>query len=713
MNVTDEIKQRLDIVDFIGDYVVLKRAGRSYKGLCPFHDEKTPSFVVFPDSQQWRCFGACAEGGDIFSFVMKHEGWDFPEALRFLAERAGVELKPQSPEQIEAQEEADRLRSLLADAAAFFYRQLLKAPNAEHAREYVRRRGLTAETVESFELGYAPHSWDATMNFLLEQGYTHDELVDAGMLVVREDRGRVYDRFRNRLVIPIRDPRGNVVGFGARALGKDDNPKYLNSPQSPIFDKSNLLFGFSHARRTIREGETAVIVEGYMDVMQAHQAGFTNVVAEMGTALTEPQLKLLARYANRLILALDPDAAGQMATERGREVIERVSKAAAQQVSEEGMWDFDAAERDYRAKLTTEFDARGMLRYESRMGFDIRVIVLPPGQDPDDLIRDDPDEWVRLVNGAVPTVEYIIQRTTEGKNLDDAKVKSQVASQIIPLIEDVADPVERSHYRQRLARLLRIPETTLFAQQPGSRSEPPRRSTPPPPPPDGFPPEASARGQITLESPTRPREAFCLAALLQRPRLIYRVNRVLAECLAPEKLAEALPEDARQDGELLYQPGLAWQVTENDFTQPEYRRIFAGWQAALDQDLLDPYTRLREETDDPVTREIVKAWESTSLDALLREVKPVEAELSDDAIYEEVLRGVLELRIAHINEQIQALRFLLEEDQSGDALTAQAYGATILSLLVAYRRLQHAIKRYGTPKGRAEAREQGDRRMSV
>lgn len=701
MSVTDEIKQRLDIVDIIGEHVSLKRSGRNYKALCPFHDEKTPSFVVFPDSQQWRCFGACGEGGDIFSFVMRQQGWDFPEALRVLAERAGVELKPQSPDQAKAQEERERLRELLQEAASFFHRQLLEAPNARHVREYVAGRGLTPETVESFLLGYAPNSWDATMNMLLERGFTRDELVKAGMLVVRET-GSVYDRFRDRLVIPIRDGRGNIVGFGARGLAKDAVPKYLNSPQSDIFDKSQLLYGLSHARRTIRESETAVIVEGYMDVMQAHQAGFTNVIAEMGTALTEAQLRLLARYASRLILALDPDAAGQMATERGREVIERVSKAAAEQVSEEGVWDFDAAERDYRAKLTTEFDARGMLRYESRMGFDIRVIVLPQGQDPDDLIRENPQQWQKLVEGSVPVVEHVIQRTVEGKNLDDAKVKSQVAAQITPLIEDVADPVERSHYRQRLARLLRIPETTLFPKRPGSpaprRDE--RREPPPMPPTESGKPAGG-----TLESPTRPREAFCLAALIQRPRLIYRVNRILAECLAPEKLADVMPEAVQADEGQPSQAGLAWQITVNDFGQPEHRQIFATWQAALSQDELDPLVWFRENLGDPVTREVVEQWERLPLDALLRKVTPPPAELSDEVIFEEVLRGFLMLRMKQLGDQIQELQFLMQEATGGgDALTAGEYGATISSLLVGYQRLWKALERYGTPKGRAEAR---------
>ncbi len=697
MSVTDEIKNRLDIVDFIGNYVSLKKAGRNYKALCPFHAEKTPSFVVFPDSQQWRCFGACGEGGDIFSFVMKREGWDFPEALRFLAQQAGVELAPPTPEQAQAQEAHERLRELLAEAAHFFQRQLLQAPNAEHARRYVAQRGLSAETIESFGLGYAPASWDATMNRLLEQGYERQDLIDAGLLVVKDDGG-VYDRFRDRLMIPIHDPRGRVVGFGARALAPEAEPKYLNSPQSPVFDKSSLLYGFPHARRTIRQSETAVIVEGYMDVMQAHQAGFTNVVAQMGTALTEPQLRLLARYANRLVLALDPDIAGQMATDRGREVIERVSKEAAQQVSREGVWEFDTAEREYGARVTPEFDARGMLRYEGRLGFDIRVAVLPHGKDPDDLIREAPSAWAALVEGALPIVEYAIQKTVEGQNLDDAKVKSHIAARVVPLIEDISDPIERSHYRQRLARLLKVPENTLFPARPGRVARPggrqrPRASQPPPGPP------ADAGVPRLDVAPTRSREAFCLAALIRHPRLLYEVNRILAEFLAPEQVAGALPERfAHRSG--YPSDALAWTVTASDFAHPEHRRIFETWLAALDQDEVDPVAYLMSALD-PVTREIAAQWLALPLYALRREVKPPDAELSYEKIFEEVVRGLLALRESRLDELFSEFTFLMQDaENGGDALTARQHGDMIRLLFFARQRIEKALKRYGLRGGR-------------
>jgi len=365
MSVIDEVKSRLDIVEVISAYIPLQKAGRNYKALCPFHSEKTPSFVVFPESERWHCFGACGEGGDIFTFVMKREGWDFRTALEELARRAGVELRPRTPAQKQAEEEADRLRELLAAAARYYHHLLLHALEAEAVRDYVAKRGLSDETVEQFSLGYSLPGWDNARAYLTEQGYTVDEIIKVGMLVQKADTGSTYDRFRDRLMIPIRDVKGHVIGFGARTLDPEGVPKYLNSPQTAFFDKSHTLFGLDMARRAIRDEDRAVIVEGYMDVMQAHQAGFSNVVAQMGTALTEAQLRQLQRYTKRLVLALDPDAAGINATLRGVEV----------------------AQETLEQEWEPVFDPRGLVGYEGRLGAEIRVLRLPRGQDPDDLIR--------------------------------------------------------------------------------------------------------------------------------------------------------------------------------------------------------------------------------------------------------------------------------------------------------------------------------------
>ncbi|MBN1311326.1 MAG: DNA primase [Anaerolineae bacterium] len=678
MSVTDEIKARIDIVELVGNTVQLKKSGRNYKGLCPFHNEKTPSFVVFPDSQNWRCFGACGEGGDIFTFVMKREGWDFPEARRYLAEMAGIELEPFTPQQAQVQEAHDRLRSLLSDAARFFTHRLLQSPDAEYARQYIAGRGLSAETIEVFGVGYAPNSWDATSHYLLDLGYSTQEIIDAGLVVVRDD-GNTYDRFRNRLTISIRDMRGGMVGFGARALDPEATPKYINSPQSALFDKSRLLFGLDRARRTIREMETAVIVEGYMDVMQAHQAGFTDVVAEMGTALTALQLRLLARYASSLILALDPDTAGQMATDRGREVIERVSKAAAEEAAQEGMWGFDTAEREYRASLATEFDVHGMLRYESRLGFDIRVLILPEGKDPDDLIREDPQAWANLVAGAVPIVEYVIQKTLAGQNLDDPKTKSRIVDQVNPLIDDIANPVERSHYRQRLARLLRIDERALLpegkvavrrSRSPGAAGQPP--------------PAAGIVASELTQTPTLWREAFSLAALIQHPRLIYRVNRVLAEYLSP---GETNLEMAALDS-------LAGEIVVGDFAHPEHRMIFEAWQIALEQDEIDPLSYLYQ-TLDEVTQSRLQTWIEQPLYALERQSAPPSIELHPDRVSEAVIQALLDLRRKRLEEHIGELRFLIEDSENGgEPSTARQYGETIRLLIAALSNIEQARRRY-------------------
>ena len=321
MSVTDEIKARIDIVDLVSETVKLRRAGKSYTGFCPFHtNTRTPAFVVFPDSGTWRCFGQCNEGGDIFRFVMKKEGWDFPETLRFLAEKAGVELQAQTPERESEDKENERLRNLLEEGVLFYRHQLLQTPAGKQAQQYLNQRGILSETIEKFELGYAPDAWDMAATYFSGKGYSQQEMLEAGMLTEREDSGRKYDRFRHRIMFPIRDGNARMSGFGARILRPDDIPKFLNSPQTPLFDKGHLLYGLHLARKPIRAQDQVVIVEGYLDVIALHQAGFANSVSPMGTALTEDQLRLLKRFSRRVILALDADAAGEKATLRGLEV---------------------------------------------------------------------------------------------------------------------------------------------------------------------------------------------------------------------------------------------------------------------------------------------------------------------------------------------------------------------------------------------------------
>ncbi len=451
MNTIEEIKSRLDIVDLVSETVKLRRSGKSYSGFCPFHpNSRTPAFVVFPDSGTWRCFGQCNEGGDIFRFVMKKEGWDFPQALKYLAEKAGVQLQAPTPEVQEARQENDRLQALLADAAEFYRQQLLHTPPGIAALDYLHTRGLKDPILETFQIGYAPQSWEITLHHLTARGYSTEDVQRAGMLSERESGG-FYDRFRNRIMIPIRDMNGGMVGFGARILDPNDVPKFLNSPQTPLFDKGRLLYGLDQSRKSIRAQDQVVIVEGYLDVIALHQAGFTNAVSPMGTALTEDQLRLLKRFTRRIVLALDADAAGEKATLRGLDIARQAMDHTSEPV----------------------FDARGLLHYETRLQADVRVTTLPPGLDPDDVANRDPQEWAGLVKAARPVVEHVMATLAAGQDLNDAKVKSRIAAQVLPLIEDVQNPVERESYRQSLARLIRVDERALLNTQ--AVAAPPRR----------------------------------------------------------------------------------------------------------------------------------------------------------------------------------------------------------------------------------------------
>ncbi len=534
-----EIKNRLDLVDVVQDYgVQLRKSGRNYAGFCPFHSNtRTPAFYIFPETQTWRCFGACAEGGDLFSFVMKKNNWDFKEALVEMAKRAGVELEDHRPKDAR-REAAETRQAALLDAASNYYHQLLlHAPQAGAARQYIAGRDLSDDTVAAFRLGFALDSWDAQKTHFTAQGYSEEELMAVGLLTEHEERRTRYDRFRGRLMIPIRDLDGRVVGFGARTLDPDGVPKYLNSPQTALFDKGHLIFGLDMARRHIREAREVVLVEGYLDVMTAWQHGFRNVVAQMGTSLTEAQLRLLQRQSKRFVLALDPDAAGAKATLRSLQLAR------------------ETLDRD----MDVRFDARGLVRIEGRLKADIRIVTLPEGQDPDKLIRTDPTAWPKLLAEARPVVEYVIRVVAAELSPGDAKGKSAAAAQVLPLINDIADPVERDHYLGVLSRTLGINEAALrqkAGQRQGSRGagergrkgagekgrslttdhRPPATDYQPPEPempPDEFGPPA--RGVIHSGGAIATRQWRKIARLeenflrqcLEHPGAINHVNRLL------------------------------------------------------------------------------------------------------------------------------------------------------------------------------------------
>jgi len=457
LSAIDEVRERTEIVELVSAYFPLQKAGRNFKALCPFHKEKTPSFIVFPDNQRWHCFGACAAGGDIFTFVMKMENLEFGEALRFLARRAGISLAPRREEEVEEEKRKHLLLQINAAAAQYFHHLLRESPGGEFAREYLARREIESTSIEAFQLGYALNEWEALRGYLVERGYEEADIFAAGLSVerVREDPGRkgggYYDRFRGRLIFPIRDIRGEVIGFGARALD-DSQPKYLNSPETPLFSKGRVLYGIDLAKRAIREKDQVIIVEGYTDVISAHQRGFRNVVASMGTALTENQVRELKRLTKRFVLALDADKAGDAATRRGLEVATEV----------------------FRDSVVPVPLGRNLIGYEARLDADIRIAILPEERDPDDVLREEVGLWAELVEGALPVVDYYFSLISSRLDLSSAKGKSAAAKELLPIIEELGDEVEKSHYLQKLARLIKVDERRLLLETAPKRSVEPQ-----------------------------------------------------------------------------------------------------------------------------------------------------------------------------------------------------------------------------------------------
>ncbi|WP_243149759.1 DNA primase [Thermaerobacter sp. PB12/4term] len=420
-HVVDEIRQRLDIVEVIGDYVPLRRAGREYVALCPFHDERTPSFTVSPAKQMFYCFG-CQVGGDVFTFVMKKEGWTFPEAVAHLARRAGVALRerPLSPGQRRVRDRQEQLARVLEMAAAFF-RQALRSPAGEAARAYLEERGLPSALWDRYGLGYAPPGWDGLVGALERRGVAPALLAEAGLAQPRPGGG-YYDRFRHRVMFPITDPRGRVVGFGGRSLDGQE-PKYLNSPETVLFNKRRLWYGLDWSRPRLRETGTAVVVEGYMDAIAVDRAGVGYAaVASLGTSLSEEQVELLARYVQRVIIAYDADAAGQRATMRG---------------------------------LAMFADA----------GVEVRVAQLPPGRDPDDVVRrEGPDALRRILEAAVPVVEYRFRQVMGQVDTATPRGRAEAVEALAPWLARVSSPVERGEYVRRYAVALGVEEGILWQE---------------------------------------------------------------------------------------------------------------------------------------------------------------------------------------------------------------------------------------------------------
>ena len=428
-----EIKQKLDLVELIGESVQLRRAGTSWKGLCPFHGEKTPSFVVTPARESWKCFG-CGKGGDLFNFVMERDGVDFPTALRSLAGRAGVELSERSSRE---DAERKRLRDVLEAAIAFYHLVLTTHKAGTAALEYLHRRGFTDRTIETFQIGYAPTAWDALTAALRSRRGISDADLEAAGLVLRRQRGNgVYDRFRDRVIFPIRDASGHPTGLGGRVLGTYDpatqGGKYINTPSTLLFDKSRTLYLIDRAKAGIRRTGRAVLVEGNTDALMAHQAGFDNVVGTLGTALTAGHVELVTRYAPRIALAYDVDAAGQNAATFGaRELTALIG---------------EIERSEHRGRLT-----------------DVDVVRLPDGKDPDEVIRDTPDVWRSATEEPVPIMDFLIEQAAARHDLRTVPGKERFIAAVVPTLRTIADPVRRDGYTQALARRAGLDERTVLA----------------------------------------------------------------------------------------------------------------------------------------------------------------------------------------------------------------------------------------------------------
>jgi DNA primase len=634
MSTIDEVKSRVDILDLVSEAgVKLRKTGRNYTGFCPFHDNKrTPAFVVWPETGTWRCFGQCNEGGDIFKFVMKRQGWDFKEALQRLAERAGVELQEYTPQQEAQKELYDSLRSLLEEAILYYRNHLLNTPDIlNYLRE---KRGLSDASIEAFGLGYAPPGWDNALKHFTGRGYSEQELIDSGLLTVREDDSEAgarddrhtYDRFRHRIMIPIRDERGRMAGFGARIVDPNDVPKFLNSPETPIFSKGRLLYGLDRARKAIRAADQAVIVEGYLDVIAPHQAGFENVVSPMGTALTEDQLRLLKRYTRKIVLALDPDTAGQKAILRGLD-------AARQAMDREG---------------ELRFDARGLLRNEARLQADLRVASLPDNLDPDEIIARDPEEWGRLIETAKPIVTHVMETLAEGRDLNDRKVTKEIADQVLPLIFDLPRQDEREFYFQRLARFLKIDERAFIgAQAQGPRVRRPRRR------PGTQAPQVDVQ-VIKTVSPSYRTEVYCIGLLFRRPELLHRLDRQLQEA------------------------GLQRLINE-DFGYTDHQMLLDLIRQSLEQDKLDHHQFVMDRLPEAL-RELAEE--------LLRQTEKLDP--VEERLLEELQRSIIKLRRLGLNESLNQLRFMLEEAQQQGDFRANSYQEQVLQHTRLLRDLDYA-----------------------
>lgn len=415
----EQVKQKIDIVEVIGEKVVLKKAGRHFKGLCPFHSEKSPSFIVSPERQTFKCFG-CQEGGDVFTFLQKYEGMSFLESLELLAKRVGITLESYRPTSQDSQKK--HLLTAMDLSAEYYHFLLTQHESGKTALDYLRKRGITNDSITQFKLGWAPQSWRSVSDYLVKKkGYTDTELELTGQ-VIRSDRGGYYDRFRGRVMFPLRDHRGVVVGFSGRTLSPDaKEAKYINSPETMLYSKSRMLYGLYENREAIRKDDRIVLVEGELDVIPSVQAGVKSTVAIKGSAFTEEQARLITRYTRTIIMALDADAAGQEAIKRAVHIAED-------------------------------------------MDMSIRVVQISGGKDPGDVASTDAKKWRDEVKGAVLYWDFLIDATFKQSGSDGAEAARAISQQVVPAVATIANVVVRAHYVTEIARRLSVPEESIYEE---------------------------------------------------------------------------------------------------------------------------------------------------------------------------------------------------------------------------------------------------------
>lgn len=443
MNDVDEVKSRTNIIDLISAHVTLKKAGRHFKGLCPFHNEKTPSFIVSPERQIWKCFG-CGKGGSAIDFVMEYEHVDFVEALETLAEKAGVKLERRMGDTPETKLK-ERIYGANHLASEYYHYLLTQHAIGEKARGYLKTRGVTDKTIKTFMLGYSANSWEGLLKFLKKKGYDEQLLNTAGLIVPSQRGG--YDRFRGRIMFTLKDHRGNIVGFSGRLLDPEaKEAKYINTSETPVYSKSNVLFGFDVTKAAIQKSGEAILMEGEFDVISSFQAGIANAVAIKGSALTEGHVHLLRRFAERLIFALDSDVAGDAAAWRGIEIADRA-------------------------------------------GFDMRVVLLPSGKDPDEAARENPSRFKKALKEAIPIYDYFISSVIKRFDPGEAYGKKKISEELLPVFSKIDNPIVQGHYVKKLALTLGVSEDAITdGMQKTVRDARVGRKTPPDTVPDAKTP---------------------------------------------------------------------------------------------------------------------------------------------------------------------------------------------------------------------------------